>query len=164
MSFADGLESGINLSLKISALQLQKEQEERLRDKATLDAITSQSTIQKNLLEAEKTQAEIQDLNYKNTAQYRAREEAVVESTINWRDTVSADIKQGTEEAVKIAQRNDDIEDWNLTTEFLSSAMRWSKDPQLIELRQSNAPEWQAWQNNSLKILNRLQESGSGHT
>jgi len=161
MSFADGLESGINLSLKISALQLQKEQEERLRDKATLDAITAQSTIQKNLLEAEKTQAEIQDLNYKNTAQYRAREEAVVESTINWRDAVTSDIKQSTEEAAKIAQRNDDVEDWNLTTEFLSSAMRWSKDPQLVELRQSNAPEWQAWQNNSLKIINRLQENGS---
>ena len=31
MSFADGLESGINLSLKISALQLQKEEEERLQ-------------------------------------------------------------------------------------------------------------------------------------
>lgn len=161
MSFADGLESGINLSLKISALQLQKEEEARLKNKYELDALTAQSTRQKNILESQKLLGEIEEQGYKGSDKYRRIQEAISESNMNWRDTVSADIKQGTEEAAKIAQRNDDIEDWNLTTEFLSSAMRWSKDPQLVELRQSNAPEWQAWQNNSLKILNRLQENGS---
>ena len=80
MSFADGLESGINLSLKISTLQLQKEQEERLRNQYALDALTAQSTIQKNLLETKKTEAEIDELNYKNTDAYRKRQEAVIES------------------------------------------------------------------------------------
>ena len=74
MSFADGLESGINLSLKISTLQLQKEQEERLRNQYALDALTAQSTIQKNLLETKKTEAEIDELNYKNTDAYRKRQ------------------------------------------------------------------------------------------
>lgn len=160
MSFADGLESGINLSLKISTLQLQKEQEERLRNQYALDAVTAQSTIQKNLLEAQKTEAEIDELNYKNTDAYRKRQEAVIESNMNWRDTVSENIRQDTAEGKKIAERNQNVEDWNLVSEFLSSAQNWASNPELVDARKSNSPAYQGWQNNSLKIMSYLADQG----
>jgi len=160
MSFADGLESGINLSLKISTLQLQKEQEERLRNQYALDAVTAQSTIQKNLLEAKKTEAEIDELNYKNTDAYRRRQEAVIESNMNWRDTVSENIRQDTAEGKKIAERNQNVEDWNLVSEFLSSAQNWASNPELVDARKSNSPAYQGWQNNSLKIMSYLADQG----
>lgn len=161
MSFADGLDSGINLSLKISALQLQKEEEARLREKAKYDAMTAQSTMQKNILESQKILEETEELRYKNTDAYRRRQEAVLESNMNWRDTVSESIRVDTEEGKRIAERNQDVENWNVTTELLASANRWALDPVLIEQRKSNSPEWQAWQNNTLKVLSKLHDDGS---
>jgi hypothetical protein len=161
MSFADGLESGINLSLKISTLQLQKEQEERLKNQYQIDLIKADSDLQKNLLEAEETRLKIDDLNYKAKPKYRQRQEALTEATIDWRNAVTDDIKQSTAEAAEIAKTNKELKNWSLATEFLSSAYRWATDPEMIQLRKDNAPEWQAWQNNSLKIFQILHDSGN---